>query len=141
MMAIQWSEGGPTVEEYIALRQVAGLSPKSREAAFRGLRGSLYAVVGRTSEGEAVAMGRVIGDGGAFFEIVDMAVRPEHQGQGLGTAVMARLMDYVAREAPPTAAVMLLADVPADRLYAKFGFRRTAPASLGMIYVVGPQAK
>ena len=141
MVEIQWSEEGPTVEEYVALRQAAGLSPKSRAAASRGLRGSLYALVGRTPEGQALAMGRVIGDRGAFFEIVDMAVRPEVQGQGLGTAVMTRLMDYIAREAPPTAAVMLLADVPADRLYAKFGFRPTAPASLGMIYVVGRQAE
>ncbi|WP_373454357.1 hypothetical protein [Cereibacter changlensis] len=27
-------------------------------------------------------MGRLIGDGGCFFQIVDIAVDPSHQGQG-----------------------------------------------------------
>lgn len=31
----------------------------------------------------AVGMGRVIGDGGCFFQIVDIAVDPADQGQGL----------------------------------------------------------
>jgi len=33
-------------------------------------------------------MGRVIGDGGWYFHIVDMAVLPEHQRRGLGDAVL-----------------------------------------------------
>ena len=34
-------------------------------------------------------MGRVIGDGGLFFQVVDIAVEPAHQGRGLGKAIVA----------------------------------------------------
>ena len=36
-------------------------------------------------------MGRVIGDNGCFFTVVDIAIVPELQGQGLGKRVMAAL--------------------------------------------------
>ncbi|MFD2882298.1 hypothetical protein ACFTAO_51075 [Paenibacillus rhizoplanae] len=29
-------------------------------------------------------MGRVIGDGGCFFQVTDIAVKPSFQGRGLG---------------------------------------------------------
>lgn len=77
-------------------------------------------------------MGRVIGDGGCFLQIVDIAVRPDYQGQGLGKVIMNELMDYLKRETPADAYVSLIADQPADKLYLKYGFRYTAPDSLGM---------
>lgn len=78
-------------------------------------------------------MGRVIGDGGSFFQVVDVAVAPDHQGQGLGTRIMEALMAQLRSEAPATAQVSLLADGTAHGLYERFGFRLTAPASLGML--------
>jgi GNAT superfamily N-acetyltransferase len=77
-------------------------------------------------------MGRVIGDGGLFFEIVDIAVVPAHQRRGLGKRIMAALTAHLETHAPPSAHVMLLADGEAHRLYAQFGFQATAPASIGM---------
>ncbi len=121
----------PEVEDYRRLRAVSGLSPKSEEAARRGLPGTLHAMVVR-HEGRAVAMGRVIGDGGAFFQVVDMAVEPEHQGQGLGKAIFAELTRWLRRNAPDTAYVSLVADGDARHLYAKFGFEPVMPASIGM---------
>jgi ribosomal protein S18 acetylase RimI-like enzyme len=82
-------------------------------------------------------MGRLIGDGGCFFQIVDIAVDPRHQGKGLGKAIMSRLMAYVTEALPSSAYVSLIADVPANRLYEQYGFKETAPASLGMAYRVG----
>jgi ribosomal protein S18 acetylase RimI-like enzyme len=125
----------PTVAEYLELRQVAGLSPFAREAARRGLAGSLHAVVVRTSaDGKAVGMGRLVGDGGCFVQVVDIAVAPEHQGRGLGKRIVQSLMEYVASELPSTVYVSLLADGEAPRLYQKYGFEPTAPASIGMAY-------
>jgi len=57
-----------------------------------GLPNSLYAVQFRL-DGELIAMGRVIGDGGCFFQIVDIAVDPAHQGQGLGRRIMEHIED------------------------------------------------
>jgi ribosomal protein S18 acetylase RimI-like enzyme len=82
-------------------------------------------------------MGRVIGDGGCFFQVIDMAVFPEHQRRGLGDAVLAHLLDQIRAQAPVGAYVSLLADPPGRRLYAKHGFRETAPSSIGMALRLG----
>lgn len=78
-------------------------------------------------------MGRIIGDGGCFFQITDIAVDPVHQGRGLGKAIMAALMEHVAT-LPASAYISLIADRPADSLYAQYGFRDVGPASVGMAH-------
>ncbi|MCH7376852.1 GNAT family N-acetyltransferase [Aeromonas sp. MR19] len=121
----------PPVETYRYLRTAAGLSSKTIEAAERGLPNTLFAVqifCGQT----AIGMGRVIGDGGTFYQVVDIAVLPEYQGQGVGKKIMAEIADYIAREVPESGYVSLLADGQAPRLYQQFGFSLTAPASVGM---------
>lgn len=121
----------PTVAEYLQLRAAAGLSPFSEEAASKGLAGTVFAVV-IEQEDRVVGMGRLIGDGGCFFQIVDIAVNPSDQGRGLGKTIMRELMEFVTNHLPASAYVSLIADVPANRLYEKFGFVETAPRSLGM---------
>ena len=123
----------PGVEDYLALRRRAGLSPKTREQAEAAIPGSWTARhVHHEGTGRAVGMGRVVGDGGWCFHVVDMAVLPEHQRRGLGDAILTALLDEVRRRAPAGAYVTLLADPPGRRLYARHGFSETAPGSLGM---------
>ena len=38
-------------------------------------------------DAKTVGMGRILGDGGWYFHVVDMAVLPEHQRRGLGDVV------------------------------------------------------
>lgn len=121
----------PSVETYRHLRTAVGLGAKTAEAATRGLPNSLFAVQVLCA-GEPVGMGRVIGDGGAFYQVVDIAVLPAHQGRGLGKMIMAAISDYIAREVPESGYVSLIADGEAYRLYQQFGFALTAPASQGM---------
>ena len=121
----------PSVETYRHLRTAVGLGAKTVEAATRGLPNSLFAVQVLCA-GEPVGMGRVIGDGGAFYQVVDIAVLPAHQGRGLGKMIMAAISDYIAREVPESGYVSLIADGEAYRLYQQFGFALTAPASQGM---------
>jgi len=121
----------PTVVEYLQLCAAAGLSPFSEEAASKGLVGTVFAVV-IEREDRVVGMGRFIGDGGCFFQIVDIAVNPNDQGQGLGKAIMRDPMEFVTNHLPASAYVSLIADAPANRLYEKFGFVEIAPRSLGM---------
>lgn len=125
----------PSVEEYLHLRAIAGLSAFSEDAARAGLAGTIYSVM-VLRDGSAVGMGRLIGDGGCFFQVVDIAVHPDHQGRGLGKAIMDAIMTYVSTELPTTAYVSLIADIPANKLYEKFGFAETAPRSLGMAFRV-----
>jgi ribosomal protein S18 acetylase RimI-like enzyme len=124
-------EEAPAADEYRQLRVLCGLSPKSAEAAARGLPNSLFAVTIRDGD-RLIAMGRVVGDGGCNFEVVDIAVHPGYQRRGLGSRVMAAIMAWLEAHAPETAYVSLIADDHAPALYEKFGFRPTAPDSIGM---------
>src|SRR5687767_9967791 len=73
----------PAVESYRSLRTGSGRSAKTMQAAERGLPNSLFAVQVVDDSGP-VGMGRVIGDGGCFYQVVDIAVLKEHQGRGIG---------------------------------------------------------
>lgn len=121
----------PGVEDYLRLRKITGLSVFSKAAAETGLAGTCFGV-SVLFENRVVGMGRVVGDGGLFFQIVDIAVDPKYQGRGVGFAIMTQLMAFLQEHAPATAQVSLLADVPANRLYEKFGFVETAPLTIGM---------
>ena len=129
--AIELKAGIPGADEFRELRVAAGLSPKTAIAAQWGLEGSLFAVCVRDA-GTLIGMGRVIGDGGLNFEIVDVAVHPDYQGQGYGLRIMEALMDYINEHAPESAYVSLIADRGAPALYEKFGFEFTAPDSVAM---------
>ncbi|WP_129788651.1 GNAT family N-acetyltransferase [Promicromonospora panici] len=132
----------PSLDEYLDLRRSSGLSPKTPEQGAPALTGSWYfchvrtggdaaADPERADAGRAVAMGRIISDGGWYFHIADIATRPEFQRQGLGRTVMNRLLDEIRAKAPADPYVTLIADPPGRRLYESLGFTDVAP-SLGM---------
>ena len=130
-------QGTPPAATYLKLRLESGLSPKTEAQATIAVTGSWYAChIIHNSTGAAVGMGRIIGDGGWYFHIIDMAVLPDHQRRGLGDAILKALLDRIASEAPPGAYVTLLADEPGRRLYSRYGFVESAPASLGMYMVL-----
>jgi GNAT superfamily N-acetyltransferase len=126
----------PDVETYRRMRVEAGLSPKTHEAARRGLVNTLYGV-SLVREGEVVGMGRIIGDNGTVFTVVDIAVAPALQSKGLGKRILAALDAWLQANVPESAYVTLVADGDAKYLYAKFGFAETAPVSVNMEYVMG----
>ncbi len=122
----------PTPEDFVRLREISGLTPRSLVAAKKALPYSLYGVQ-IIIDNETIGMARVVGDGALNFDIVDVAVDPKHQGKGYGLILMQKVMDYLDREAMPTAYITLMADVP--ELYLKFGFKFSSPESEGMYMV------
>lgn len=120
------------IDDFLRLRDVTGLEPRPRAAAEKGLPHTLYGMHVITDD-KVIAMGRVVGDGGLNFEVVDVAVDPDYQGNGLGRKIMEHIMDYLEREAPTGAYITLMADVP--ELYQKFGFKFGSPETEGM-YIV-----
>ncbi len=123
----------PSVVEYVRLRTVAGLSPKTADQAGPAVTNSwAFCHIRHVATGTAVAMGRVLGDGGWYFHIADMATDPDHQRRGLGRRVLAWLIDAIDAQAPPHPYVTLMADEPGRPLYRSMGFVETAPHSLGM---------
>jgi GNAT superfamily N-acetyltransferase len=135
------SDEPPTLAEYVALRPAAGLSPITEEQGAPALTASwAWVTVREEATGELVAMGRVLGDGGWYFHVADMATRPDRQRRGLGGAVLARLLERIRTEAPLNPYVTLMADEPGRPLYRAFGFVETAPESLGMMLPREPAA-
>ncbi|QSS60848.1 GNAT family N-acetyltransferase [Histoplasma capsulatum] len=126
-------DGCPSVPDYVRLRSTPNLTPKTAEQATLAIAGSWFGCyVVHTATNTPVGMGRIIGDGGWCFHIVDIAVATEHQRKGLGDAIMARLIERIREFAAPGASVSLLADPPGRKLYARHGFEDTAPYSVGM---------
>jgi GNAT superfamily N-acetyltransferase len=136
---IELIERFPDIGTYCGLRAAAGMLPKTVEAAERGLRNTLYGV-SLLHAGETIGMGRVIGDDGCFFIVVDIAVLPAWQGKGLGTRIMVALDAWLQAHVPESAYVSLVADGDAKHLYTKFGFVETAPAAVNMEYIMGSRA-
>jgi ribosomal protein S18 acetylase RimI-like enzyme len=144
--------GHPTISEYLGLRRNAGgLTPKTELQATVAITGSWYACyitysgsgsgslspspssdARDQSHGQAVAMARVIGDGGWYFHIIDVAVLPEHQKKGLGKVLMESLLEKIRTDAPSGAYVNLVASVTGQGLYGRYGFKQTAPRNVGM---------
>ncbi len=125
----------PSVEDYLHLRAVAGLSPFPREAAEKGLRGTVFSVL-VLQEDSANGMGRIIGDGGCFFSGGGHRRQARSSGPRAGQGDHECADGAVKTEFPASAYVSLIADVPANKLYEKFGFKETAPPSPGMAYRV-----
>ena len=121
-MNIVWSEGPLSVAEYLELRQLAGMSVFSTEAAHIGLANSLCIITAR-ADGQLAAMGRLVGDGGVFAQVSDVAVRPGHQRKGLGKGVMTHLMDWTDGNLISGCYISLIADPGAEKLYEGFGFQ------------------
>lgn len=133
--AYELTLGTPSPTEHRRLRLAAGLDPKTPEATALGLPNTLHGVM-ISQDGHLIGMGRIVGDGGLFFQVVDIAVHPDHQGRGLGKRIVAALVDHLHRTAPSGAYVSLIADGEAHRLYAQFGFQPTAPLSIGMAFSI-----
>src|SRR5262245_41457603 len=130
-------DGAPKLSDYLHLRVRSGLSPKTEGQAEAAIAGSWAAChIFHEPENRCVAMGRVIGDGGWYFHIVDMAVEPSHQRRGLGSAVLLYLLEEIRHLAPPNAYVSLLADPPGRQLYMRIGFVESAPESVGMVLIL-----
>lgn len=121
----------PSLDEYMELREVAGMKPRDRASAKIGIENSVFSVC-ITLDNRVVGMGRIIGDRGTALQITDMAVRPEFQGQGLGGQVLKALVHYIETEMHPTVFVSLIADKGAVDFYKKYGFQARESHEPGM---------
>jgi len=120
----------PDVESYLRLRKISGLRERTKAAAEIGLKNSLFAVTVFNEDDVAVGMGRVVGDGGCNFEVVDIAVDPDYQRKVIGRNIMKHVMSYLDTHVPDNSYVSLIANTP--WLYEKFGFELVTPRLQGM---------
>ncbi len=125
---------------YLYLRESCGLPERTLEAATKGLNQSLCCVVLTDIEtNQVIGMGRLIGDGALYCEVVDICVLPAYQKRGLGKTVMQKLDEYIKKSLPTSCYVSLTADSNAYHLYEKYGFKPVWPESCGLAYTVGQE--
>ena len=114
-------EGLLNAQEYNDLRESVGWKTYDLAVAEKGLMGSLYGVCAFVN-GEIVGMARILGDGGLVYYIQDVIVRPEFQGNGIGSAMMDRIMGYIQAHASQNSIVGLMSARGKEAFYARYGF-------------------
>jgi len=92
---IVYREKPPALTAYHRLFETTGWNQTYRVDAdelYRAISSSWY-VLSVYDNDDLVAFGRVISDGVLYAVICDLIVRPAYQGQGIGSALMERLID------------------------------------------------
>lgn len=120
---MEYRENGLSYEEYIALRDSVGWYNLAEEQVSKSIKNSIYDIVVEDN-GQAIAMGRLIGDG-IYFLIADIVVKPEYQGKGVGSKVIDKLLSYVDTNTPigGRSSVQLIAEKGKEEFYIKKGFK------------------
>ena len=83
-------------KDFIRLKLSAGFRERSVELVEKALDNNLYDVVAVTG-GEVIGMGRLVGDGVMYWYLQEIVVLPEYQGNGIGTAIVNRLLEYITK--------------------------------------------
>lgn len=111
-------------EDYCSLRESVEWLNFDDEQMKRGLANSLL-TISVSRDGKTVGMGRLIGDGGMYYTIVDVVVRPEHQGKGIGSRIIDMIQEYVSSQTPPggRSSIQLIAEKGKEEFYLKKGFK------------------
>jgi GNAT superfamily N-acetyltransferase len=114
----------PTFDEYKSIFDAVGWSEYMNVKVIeQSLKQSLFGVVVQHGD-ETVGMGRVVGDGMIYFYIQDIAVKPEHQSQGIGRRIMDAITAYLKEYAPEKAFVGLFAAQGKETFYNRYGLNR-----------------
>jgi predicted GNAT family N-acyltransferase len=112
-----------TVEEYNSLRQAVQWIGVKEARAQKALDNSFYKLIAR-QDGVPVGMARIVSDGGYTYFITDVIVRPDCQGQHIGTELIHRLLEYIKKDVKDDETVMvsLMAAYQRESFYERFGF-------------------
>ena len=113
---VDWSE----LSEMYRLAPLGNKAPEWLETAFSN---SMFRFFAREND-LLVAAGRAVADGVDCSYICDIAVRPSHQGRGLGREVIERLVAASRGHRK----IILYAVPGKEEFYGRFGFRRMKTA-------------
>lgn len=103
--------------ELAALYRIAPLGDKPPDALETVFTNSMFSCF-VYHEGNLVGAGRVLADGLDCAYLADVAVHPDHQRGGLGTAIVARLLALASGHKK----VILYANLGTEGFYARLGF-------------------
>ena len=120
------SENILKAEDFIRLKVAAGFKERPIEFVKSALKNNLYDVVALVND-EVVGMGRLVGDGVMYWYLQEIVVLPKYQGQGIGTAIVNKLLDYITEHTPEGnfTCVGLTAAEGKEGFYERFGFAKS----------------
>ena len=117
----------PNSLDYIKLRVNSGMgNKKSIERVDIALKNSLFTISLYDEK-------KLIGDGGISYAVTDIMVDKEYQGKGYGRLIMKEIDNYFCENTDEDCYIILIANLPADKLYSKFSFEYLPDNKCGML--------
>ena len=129
---ISIKENIKNVEEYNLLYDAVGWGAYDEKITQKALDNTFYSV-SVYDDNKIVGYGRIIGDTICFLYIQDIMVKPEYQGNKIGTMIMNKLLEKIneIKQENPDLRVYLGASKNREEFYEKFGFIKRIDANLG----------
>ena len=124
-MKLDWIDTSENMdwEALSNLYRIAPLGDKKPEALKITFSNSLFKCFVYNGE-KLIGAGRALADGLDCSYIADVAVHPEYQGQGIGKAIVLKLVELSQHHRK----IILYAAAGKDTFYLKLGFKRMATA-------------
>ena len=129
---INIKENIKNVEEFNLLYDDVGWGAYDEKITQKALDNTFYSV-SAYDDNKIVGYGRIIGDTICFLYIQDIMVKPEYQGNKIGTMIMNKLLEKIneIKQENPDLRVYLGASKNREEFYEKFGFIKRIDADLG----------
>ena len=129
---ISIKENIKNVEEFNLLYDAVGWGAYNKKITQKALDNTFYSV-SIYDDNKIIGYGRIIGDAICFLYIQDIMVKPEYQGNKIGTMIMNKLLEKIneIKKENPDLRVYLGASKNREKFYEKFGFVKRIDADLG----------
>ena len=139
---INIKENIKNVEEFNLLYDAVGWGAYDEKITQKALDNTFYSV-SVYDDNKIVGYGRMIGDAICFLYIQDIMVKPEYQGNKIGTMIMNKLLEKIneIEKENPDLRVYLGASKHKEKFYEKFGFVKRIDADLGYGMILNRKKK
>ena len=110
-------------KDFIRLRSSVGWGNISESQAAAGIKNSLLTVCVKYND-QIIGMGRIVGDGVIICYLQDVVVLPDFQGNGIGKAIVERLLTFIKESGLPDTNIKagLFSSKGKEEFYKKLGF-------------------
>ena len=97
MMNVNITEEFPQNQEYMDLKAVTGPPEVEISAIATALNRAVLSLLARDDNDRLIGMGRVVGDGAFYFQLVDIMVAASHLDQGVEEMIVSELLSRLAK--------------------------------------------